>query len=274
MKDFAHFIFNVHTAKAAIAVAGAIITLNQLLSLIARTPLYGRLNRKRHMRQRITKLATNVNLEYFESVLGKAAFTFPGEGYTRYIWLFADCVVGARIVDEKADGFVVVALNKRFRTPVPRFVFRRGHRRSVVLNKTRFVELSESPQRVYRWIGARRFGYEEHFYFGNPGHHQGYVFGLNDLGYTTQGDLHSMRTFNEISAPGVDNGDAGYDIVHDLAWARFRKSTIVNAVGVVAPYSTFGTNSLLRIVDLDEVRTLAFDVDLIAVTSQAPAGVS
>ena len=58
-----------------------------------------------------------------------------------------------------------------------------GWQVQVTLGKTTFLEGGGTPELIESTIGARRYGYFESYYQGNPGYYQYWNCGINDSGF-------------------------------------------------------------------------------------------
>jgi hypothetical protein len=144
---------------------------------------------------RLARLGTNAQVSFFSSVLGQPPAmrrrrTLQLGGSTGsqikpfdYLWADRDYFVAALADgDESILAFAVTTRSKSFR---PRFRSARGKVHPILevhLARTRFCDLESRPVAIQSTLGARRVGYREIYYLGNPGAYLYYGCGINDAG--------------------------------------------------------------------------------------------
>lgn len=189
-------------AEIAVAVAVAVTALDAI-SYAARGPSIIRAiwratpaGRRRHLYKELARLAPGVQTGYLTEVLGEPAFRNSVGQYTEYIYAKPDCYVQVLADESEAIAlFSVTARSEKFHCPTWITKARWTPRPTVSnsrLGKFSFNEVSSSgtaPQGISGWLGARRFGYVEAFYFGNPGNYLTYLLGVNDAGWVWRTDL-------------------------------------------------------------------------------------
>jgi hypothetical protein len=123
--------------------------------------------------------------DFFVEQLGTPPFRSVESGSEDMVWVHPDALVRAVADDGVVMVYAVTTRSRRF-TPT----FMRKHRISadddtleVKLGRTQFGELPHGPGLVYGDTAARRQGYAEVYYFGNPGGYQTYVYALGDAGW-------------------------------------------------------------------------------------------
>jgi hypothetical protein len=122
-----------------------------------------------------------MQIEYFVHVLGQPAQYVnhqADEEEVEYVFALPDAYVQA-VTDAhgKVGLFAVTTRNKRFH---PSLNYHPGGaaEMQIRLGRTHFSDLADQPSGVRGWIGARRGGYAESYYYGNPGHYQTYIVAL------------------------------------------------------------------------------------------------
>jgi hypothetical protein len=97
-----------------------------------------------------------------------------------------------------------------------------SRRYKIRLGRTCFSEISQNPAKWACWLGARRYGYIEEHYFGNPGGYQTWHCGVSDVGY----QKHSALPFD----------GSGRDLSSEAE--QFRSRSSINSIviaGMTAP---------------------------------------
>jgi hypothetical protein len=262
---------------ALAALVGATTTVWRVL----RPPLRAvgeRLSRRRRLGRRLQQLACDVQIDYFQHLLGQPAQYVNRSNTTdeiEHVFMFRDAYVQA-VTDQygKVGYFSVTCRTRRFQ---PKLNYHPGGPRQLVtvkLGHTRFAQLGHTPDGVHAWLGARRFGYVESYYIGNPGNYQHYVFALNDAGRDeTAGyvaGLFPSPGGNEVWL-GVFGGSsevAGW--LGQQGVRSFRGAAAINTYAVIsaeAAVRVFGDGSGWKSAfgfgpDYDQVRTSPADVGI------------
>jgi hypothetical protein len=183
------FLGNVGETIAGVVAAAAIIVF-----LAGR--YRGTLGRRSDHYGRLARLGTSAQLSFFTSVIGQpAAIRQRREIWIRdsgrqvrkrgfdCCWVDRDYFVAALTdEDETIQALAITTRSKSFR---PRFQSVRGRaypKLEVRLGRTRFSEIEARPIKIESRLGNRRSGYNEIYYFGNPGYYQHFVCGVNDAG--------------------------------------------------------------------------------------------
>lgn len=114
----------------------------------------------------------------------------------------------------------------------------------IILGKTHFDEFNFEPSKINAFLGARRFNYQEEYYFGNPGYYQSYFLGMNDSGFVNIDNSNLEFSLNkEIS-------------LEDKDVIQFRQNSVVNTFFETQPF--FNKDPLLLMgPDLDQIRVLS-----------------
>lgn len=251
------------------AIEGLALVVGLIASLLiigaAALRLYrNRLGRRRLLKREVEQLVPNAPLDWFRERLGAPVFTGKESGWRVLVWAYPVCYVQA--VTRHDDEVVAFSVTTRARRWNP--VFLHGvpfsaNRPSgeVRLGRSTFGDVGTEPQGVYGFLGARRWGYSEAFYFGNPGLYRHYILSVNDAGYTSQqcdgiidvlmeaggvatGVLADRETFPKTTAPDEN------------AYLAARVSAVPNTMTVTAPaFDLQAAGASLPIgVDLDQVR--------------------
>lgn len=104
--------------------------------------------------------------------------------------------------DERVVMFSVTSKSPRFRPEVPfpndgRYTADPpGHRGGATLHHTRFSGTGGSPTRIVADLAARRYGYVEVYWFGNPANYQAVALSVSDAAPSVGGGA----PFDEIHA--------------------------------------------------------------------------
>jgi hypothetical protein len=249
---------------------------------------------RRHVAyRRLSRLGTNAQLSFFTAVLGEppamrrtidAMVTrLAEEGHRSlrqvsfvecvYIdrWFFVQTLTDS---DDAVMAFSVTSRKPRFRprllspggTASPSHSFFRRRRPhsfkpffDIHLNKSRFEQLPE-PGRVVAFLGARRAGYMEGHWFGNPGHHQWYAFAMNDAA-PSSGGAPGVGTIFEVGR-GAGEVKWGFDPVSDPTFekvpgvAAFRSRATINTYTVIGGWLSIDDYPTTYGPDADRVRTI------------------
>ncbi len=141
------------------------------------------LGRRRALANKLRSLVAGARVDYFEQVLGQAPFRRPASrGTTSYTWVEPEVYVNAAVREEVVRVYSVTVRRRWFRPKLGNFLgsppgpFRLG--------STAFsaVDSGHEPREIRAFLGARRHGYGEIFYFGNPGGYREFAFAINDAG--------------------------------------------------------------------------------------------
>jgi hypothetical protein len=211
--------------------------------------------RRRALRAKLSKLASTVRVAYVEALIGPSRFRRSlGPGLVEDVF-----VTDYAYVQTFSDGdgtTLVLAVTTTDRRLHPRFAL--GLSGSipsdeVVLGRTRFADVKLEPVTRRAWRGARRYGYREEFYLGNPGGYQTYVLGHEQSGLSGAGMLGDLGSIPLTSG----EGSLGVPPSTSPAIEEFRRRTVINTFAVTAPmYSGDSLESLQIGSDVDLVRVL------------------
>lgn len=214
---------------------------------------------RRDLASRLDLLACGVTREYVDSLLGAPAFRRTGPFGAELVYTSRHAWISTLSL-----GDAVIALSVTVTDP--KFWFRSSHltfgQVGVQIGRSVFSKLPE-PQGRMLSIGARRLQYIEHFYFGNPGAYQDYLFSFNDAGVGgialgegidnagIQGPSGIFRASGEDAAPAIDPPAAGRQ-----ALRKFRAETTINTLTVFELHSGPDLVATWAGVDYDHVRVL------------------
>jgi hypothetical protein len=162
------------------------------------------LGRPRALARALTSLAPNMQVDYFIETLGVPAFREKRTNAEDLVWVRPEAHI--RAVSE--DGTVMVySITTRKRRFTPTFM--RGHvittegdSLEVQLGRTRFGDVPFGPSGVYGQTAARRQGYSEIHYYGNPGGYMTYVYALSDAGWQPPSSSGLTRAL--VNHPDID----------------------------------------------------------------------
>lgn len=224
------------TFETVVEIAGGVLTAAAFAALF-RTWFARTLGRRWDRKRRLSKLAPLVQVRYFASILGEPAIKRAAVDFVEYVFVDPLFYVHA-IADEEDDAVREYSVTTRSRWFRPKVKWWTGHRyKTIRLGKTSFSAFDEEPTRISPQVGARRFGYAETYYFGNPGMYQTYMLALNDAGpikFDDLPDFAELFGFDGIAAEEMQ-GEQAAIFLKSHQGARFRESARPNTYGVVGP---------------------------------------
>jgi hypothetical protein len=163
--------------------------------------------------------------------------------------------------DQAVQAFVVTITDKKFRLPLETLT---QYQISATLPCLMAEIGTHSMQGRRLVLAARRFGYIEQHYFGNPGSYQNYFVGFNDAGIggpPTVELLHRLRLFDYTegifkASPLVQQ--TALDSEGEKLLAGWREQVIANTIGIAGHDSdmTVVVYPSFVGVDQDHVRVL------------------
>jgi hypothetical protein len=178
------------------------------------------LGRRRAQAQVLHQLACGSSVAFVDELLGTPLFLGDEMGMTYRTYPLKGAWVQINVVSEAVHSFSITITDSSMHYPTKRLTF---GSLDVRLGKDSFTRVQEVPQNEWCWIGARRMGYHQHFYFGNPAGYQNYWLSCNDEG---AGSL----------SPLADNfSTKGYVIKRTPK--EFEAETTVNTLTVGPPLS-------------------------------------
>lgn len=221
------------------------ITISQGTALL-KEYYYDTLGHKKKLINDIYKLAPSTNIGYFERILGNPVFVNEktDEKNTKeptqkeYIFIndyfYVQAITGK---NEKVLAYSVTGEDLVFN------IWSGIKNIDLKLGKSTFEVVDDKPEKIELYCGARRGGYSEEYYFGNPGNYQTYIFSLNDInGGFPQMCLEDVGT-NNVS---LENEEV----------RKLRKEQVINTFTITSP-GISGKDLLFgQGPDMDQVRIL------------------
>jgi hypothetical protein len=242
------------TAAAVVALLAAAWT-----GTTAATGIYRRtLGSRRDLAARVDRVASGVTREYFESVFGAPAFRGGGPfGTTELVYASRHAWISTLDRDDAVVALSITVTDPKFSFRSERLTFDQF---AVRVGRSLFAELPRPEGRMLS-IGSRRFAYLEHFYVGNPGAYQHYLFGFNDAGTGTfripEGT--DERTLGKPSGIFTQDPALRQEATcaeGDREVSTFRARTTVNTLTVFGPLTDEQMVTAWLGVDYDQVRVL------------------
>jgi hypothetical protein len=192
--------------------------------------------------RKIRQLATGMRLEQFSAALGASSF-----GDKLQTWVFPECYVTAAVQGNVVSAYAVTT-RRRFFRPVLRPTGLGRFR----LGKSTLNDVCGRLGEPTGGVGARRWGYGEKIYCGNPGLYREFALAVNDAGYVYSmiAALDLARCVDELE---INRTEEALTRLRDL-----RKRVRINTYGVSAPHASVEglENGLAYGVDYDTVRVL------------------
>ena len=168
--------------------------------------------RRRTLYKDLAKIAPGMQVGYATRVLGEPELRNMKGAYQEFVYDKKDCYVQAVIGESNAILLLsVTARDSRFHPPT--WVTRarwspRPDPTDSRLGRFGFDEIASPdrpPDGVSGWCGARRYGYIESYYYGNPGNYQTFLLALNDAGHVWGMD--SLGQISRLFLKPVELGD-------------------------------------------------------------------
>lgn len=267
--------------RDATTLAAAIGIIGSLVALYRRTA-----GRRRDLVRRLDRLGTSAQLSFFTSVLGEPPAmrrrvrwqnpVYDEEGHVAghtnregHENLYINRYAFIQALTDEDETVIAYSLTTRHRRFHPRYQTSGGFKESrrtrlgkdrevfhpgidVRLGKTPFSAVRD-PGSARGWLGARRMGYIETHYLGNPGLYQSFVLGINDGGLDPNPEslvtlLHKSG-FEFVVEPG-----GAIQSVPGLA--EFRRLGKPNTLTVIGPHLTPSSYPITYGPDADSIRTL------------------
>lgn len=177
------------------------------------------IGRRGHMRRCLNNLSCGTIFTHIEGFLGQSiSNTMRGDRvYRTYRSTYAYVVATAPHAERNIDGFSITIRRQRGR---PRFRFTTErltvNQLRVDLSASLFDEVGQEHSDGRRFVlGARRFGYTESFYFGNPGHYQTYLLAHNSAAGEVPNFPTDLPSFASGTLRGVGDDDDLCDLVSE-----------------------------------------------------------
>lgn len=191
-------------------IAAILVAVLDLLAFVTQGPSIARyfyaltpFGRRRTLYKDLAKIAPGMQVGYTTRVLGEPELKNDKGRYQEFVYDKKDCFV--QVVTGESDAILllsVTARNAKFHPPT--WVTRarwspRPDPEDSRLGNFGFDEIAtpdDPPNGISGWCGARRFGYIESYYYGNPGNYQTFLMALNDAGHVleTRGSLSQVST--------------------------------------------------------------------------------
>lgn len=169
------FTDTVAVAAAVVTVAGAAFgVISTIRSLFQRT-----IGRRRSQTLLLDQLACGADGRYIEALLGPPLFSSATHSGSEHIYRLPGAWVLTYVSDGSVVWFSITIRKKGFAYDVRTLTF---GKLGVHLGRDTFARVEEEPTGIYGWTGARRYGYSEQHYFGNPGGYQHYWLSHSDSG--------------------------------------------------------------------------------------------
>jgi len=232
--------------------------------------------------QNILGLAAEAQIDYFNYSLGQPVFKNVKDGMNEYIYVNKYFYVQA--LCDSNDKVVLYSVTTRDKDFNPTFTRENGsydsktkkvieNDQKITLGKTTFAEASRiygDSSGISLYVGARRYGYSESHYLGNPGNYQDFIFSLNDAG-VNNGQYPPVKHINvgsfaiEAEEPknqidkfvspfydpqGVSNALSTSEMID------FRSKAAINTFTITSPNLEISLSKLPIGVEIDQVRVL------------------
>ncbi|MBU0999029.1 hypothetical protein KKG24_01840 [Patescibacteria group bacterium] len=128
---------------------------------------------------------------------------------------------------------------------------------NIKLGKDTFSSLNRDPDNIYldkpdnifATVGARRFYYQEEYYFGNPGNYQSYFFVINDGG---------LENYDSLPSAMFDFDNKKLD-PSDPEIVEFRNNSVFNTFQITSPGEGWNNKELRKYMagpDYDQMRVI------------------
>ncbi|WTW95410.1 hypothetical protein OG216_19400 [Streptomycetaceae bacterium NBC_01309] len=223
--------------------------------------------RRKHWTKAYRKIACGVQADYVDSLFGVPPFKLQGsDGRVRRIWVLGrEGYLTTLTQLGTVISYSLTTSNPKF-NPLVAFGSHDAHRaeRMITLGVTSFAAAApDAPWKdsISLFAGARRGYYCELHYAGNPGGYLYWMLGNSDVGtppaYASPDFSDFRDEYNAHRHPAPDShGDNGWSALSQkdhAAYARFRRTAVVNTITVSSD-----CNSAPDIgADVDTVRVLA-----------------
>lgn len=189
----------------------------------------------------VHKLSVDVQIEYFENILGKARVINYNKDKSKkeYIFVFPEAYIQAITnAGGKVLSYSVTTRKEDFNPEISNGLYK------VVLGETKFNEISDTPFACFAFLGITAASYYYEYYGGsNATSYLGFMYGLNDAGLGNFDDLILLLLDegkedtdgwrgNKDSVPLYSN------IYNCESLGKFRDKAIINTV-IVQPEFNF-----------------------------------
>lgn len=218
------------------------------------------LGRRIALTETLLSLSTGMQVDYFIEKLGTPAFRTDRDDGQDLVWVHPDAFVRAITERGTVKLCAITTRSRRFSPTLMKdhTISADGETLEIKLGRTTFGALPFGPTHIYGGTGARRWGYSEVFYFGNPGAYQRYVYSLSDAGWfpPASGELFAaVRQVGTVAAGGPTDHTNALDELPPPVLEQ-RPTAVFNTFTMVAPVSELS--------DLEQVGvTPGADLDLV-----------
>ncbi|MGH4020601.1 MAG: ETEC_3214 domain-containing protein [Pseudonocardiaceae bacterium] len=214
--------------------------------------------RRRVLRAKLGRLATEIRLEYVENLFGPSLLRDKVATLDRHVWWLHDVILQTTCDDDgTVKVFSVTVMHEKIKY---RFHLPNGQSGDATLGKTPYSQFSdiEDANVIRAWAGARHWGYQEVYYFGNPGFYQTFSTGFNNI--APLGDPPISPLLTAMQEDDVNSDNVVLNLQNETALEALRKvreGSAPNTFAVAAPHWSFDDiDVLLRGPGVDKLRLL------------------
>lgn len=223
------------------------------------------LGRPRELARRLNGLSPLMQVDRLIEQLGVPAVRARGEGEEEDLtWIHPDAFIRAVAVRGTVSVLAVTTRSRWFRPTFFRGVVisQEGDSLEVTLGKTTYGDLSFRPSSIYADVGARRWGYSEVFYHGNPGGYMTQMYAINEAGWIPRQNGELLRALLEAQWLRAEQPTDGSDILDQLPQdvVTPRDRAVFNTIAITKPnwggdseqlgFTPGADNDVVRLVDL------------------------
>lgn len=223
------------------------------------------LGRRRELARRLTNLSPLMQVDRLIEQIGVPAVRTSGdEDEEDLTWIHPDAFIRAVAVRGTVSVLAVTTRSRWFR---PTFfkglvISPDGGSLEVTLGKTAYGDLSFRPMSIYADVGARRWGYSEVFYYGNPGGYMTQMYAINEAGWMPPQNGGLLQALVEARSLRAERPPDRSDILDQLPpdVTSHRGRAVFNTIAITKPHwggdperlgFTPGVdNDVVRLVDL------------------------
>lgn len=223
------------------------------------------LGRRRELARRLKDLSPLMQVDRLIEQLGVPAVrSRNGEDEEDLTWIHPDAFIRAVAVRGTVSVLAVTTRSRWFRPTFFRglVISRDGGSLEVTLGKTTYGDLSFRPKSIYADVGARRWGYSEVFYYGNPGGYMTQMCAINEAGWMPRQNDGFLQALIETPSIRAARPPDGSDILGQLPQdvASHRDRAVFNTIAITKPhwggdserlgFTPGADNDVVRLVDL------------------------
>ncbi|MFT4042893.1 MAG: hypothetical protein QM673_07015 [Gordonia sp. (in: high G+C Gram-positive bacteria)] len=131
----------------------------------------------------LNQLACGTSSRFVDQLLGTPKFLGHRDTREERLYRLAGAWVATELIDDAVMAFTITVTDPKMHFSTSKITFGNIN---IDLGRDKFNVLPaqtiqmRSGQRA--WVGARRYGYLQHYYFGNPGSYQDYWLSFNQCG--------------------------------------------------------------------------------------------